>query len=103
MGGVIGINLVYDFIGHNYPDDLLKHVEHARKLGLLEALCFGTDFFHPDPSEERQTFHRQLGSSACFPPLLEVLSSVLSEEEKEMVAYKNFLAYLKREEKLELS
>jgi membrane dipeptidase len=106
MGGVVGINLVADFIGHKLPDDLLAHIEHARKLGVLDSLCFGTDFFYPDHSgldKDRILFHQELGSSACFPHLLLLLSEVLSHEEKEKVAYKNFLAYLKREEKLELS
>jgi len=108
MGGLLGINLVHDFIGPKYPDDLLAHIEHARELGLLDALCFGTDFFHPDPEslgfdKDRIMFHKELGSSTCFPTLLQVLSSALSEEEKERVAFKNFMAYLEREEKLLLT
>lgn len=105
LGGIVGINLVRDFIGRNYPEDLLRQVEHARTLGILDHYCFGTDFFHPDYEGGKKplgyiTFHKELGSSACFPHLLSALSKVLSNEEKEKVAYKNFLAYLEREEQL---
>lgn len=45
-GGVIGLNLCDFFVrsSGNYIEDLIKHLEHIRKIGGISCVALGSDF-----------------------------------------------------------
>jgi microsomal dipeptidase-like Zn-dependent dipeptidase len=90
-GGLIGLNFVRGFMG----EGLRGHIEHAKKLGLLDHLCFGADFFDdtelsPDLEYLRPMFHEEMADASCFPKVVELLESFLKPEDVEKIIFKNF-------------
>jgi len=93
--GVIGLNFVRRLVGSN-PEDFLRHVEHAENLGGLDHLCFGADFFndsgprqHPKPS-----YIAGFDNASCYPRLIELFRTILSEGQIEKIASGNLLQFL---------
>ncbi len=52
--GLIGVNLLREFIDRQRPEALAENIRHGFEIGAQDALCFGADFFctksHPDPT-----------------------------------------------------
>ncbi|MDX8431490.1 MAG: membrane dipeptidase [Candidatus Algichlamydia australiensis] len=80
--GLIGMNFYRQFVGPT-PDYFLKHIEHAKELGILENIALGADFFGglelpwllPSP------FFPGFNNSSCYPRYLKLLSTILTSEE----------------------
>jgi microsomal dipeptidase-like Zn-dependent dipeptidase len=102
--GLIGLNFFRFFVGLRWTD-LFEHVEHLLNLGAYEHLAFGADFFDinclgdslyrygPDGP-----FFPELGSSACYPRLLEGLNKHLGLSERTLraLSYENVHHFLER-------
>jgi len=98
--GVLGINFLRMFVGTRGPDDFLLHIEHADKLGGLNHLSFGADFFNEAdaPSELdylKPFFYEGYDNSSCYPKILNLFRKHLSEEQIEKIAFRNLLQFLK--------
>lgn len=93
--GVIGLNFVRRFLGSS-PEDFLRHVEHAEKLGGLDHLCFGADFFNDSGlrSNPKPSYLENFDNAACYPRLIELFRTILSESQIEKIASGNMLRFL---------
>jgi microsomal dipeptidase-like Zn-dependent dipeptidase len=99
-GGVIGLNFVRVFLGEQGPEDFIRHVEHADKLGLLDHFCFGADFFadHDVLPELRYLipfFNPGFDNAACYPKVIGLLEKHLPHAIVEKIAYKNLIEFLR--------
>jgi membrane dipeptidase len=107
--GLIGLNLFGPFIGNDHKM-ILKHIEHAVKLGGEKSLCFGADFF-PDQDfpyiqqkyNIKEGFFPELHDASCYPYLLSLCQKELglSDAQLQGIAYQNFHSYLKEQSILE--
>lgn len=98
-GGVIGLNFVRVFLGKQGPEDLIRHVEHADKLGLLDHFCFGADFFadHVLPPELQYMipmFNSGFENASCYPKVVGLLEKHLPHAIVEKIAHKNLTEFL---------
>jgi membrane dipeptidase len=98
-GGLMGINFVRVFLGGKGPDDFLRQLEHADRLGLLEKLCFGADFFKdrdlpPELQYLLPMFNPGFDSSACYPKVIELFKKHLPHGIVEKIAYQNLRRFL---------
>lgn len=96
-GGVIGINLVKDFIGPN----VLAQLEHALQLGIFQHISMGADFFYegnipPEYSQCLPMFHREFSDSSCYPRLFKLFHSLLTPEQLHDLAWRNLARYMER-------
>ncbi len=99
-GGVIGLNFVRIFLGKHGPEDFIRQVEHADKLGLLDHYCFGADFFadHVLPPERQYMlpmFNPGFDNASCYPKVIGLLEKHLPHAIVEKIAYKTLTEFLK--------
>jgi membrane dipeptidase len=98
-GGVIGINLLREFIDPADPAALEAHIRHGVSLGGVNALCLGADFFftagHPDRSRGPFFFteHEHAGR---YPAILHRLESDFGRAAVERIAWRNALSFIQR-------
>ncbi|MBR6957003.1 MAG: dipeptidase [Erysipelotrichaceae bacterium] len=92
-GGIMGINYCPDFISDNKDQnqipDIIKHIRHIIKVGGIETVALGSDF---------DGIETPIGMSDCSKTndLYDALvADGFSEEEIDMIFYKNFLRVLK--------
>lgn len=62
--GLIGLNFVRPFVGVDSPNNFVKQIEHAVKLGRPQGICFGADFFFTD---DVSPTHRKSAEELFFP------------------------------------
>jgi membrane dipeptidase len=98
-GGVIGLNFVRAFLGKHGPEDFIRQIEHADKLGLLDQYCFGADFFadHDVPPELHYLipfFNPGFDNASCYPKVIALLEKHLPRAIVEKIAYKNLTEFL---------
>ncbi|GAB5410982.1 MAG: dipeptidase [Chlamydiales bacterium] len=87
-GGIIGMNFYREFVGPT-PDYFIKHIEHAKKLGILNHIALGADFFGgldlpwllPSP------FFPLFDNSSCYPCYLQIVKTILTEEEVQRLCF----------------
>ncbi|MFZ0566022.1 MAG: membrane dipeptidase [Chlamydiales bacterium] len=97
-GGVIGFNFVKPFVGQKSPEDFMRHVDHAHKLGVQNHYCFGADFFFEDDfPHSSPAFYDRFGNAGCYQELINYLSTAYSLSELEKLAYKNLNNFLTRQ------
>lgn len=87
-GGVIGLNFVKHFIGK----DFAAHLEHAKKLGVFDAFCFGADFFCetqivPLLPSLVPFYYKEFSDASCYPKVIEQLA--LKQKEQEQLSFGN--------------
>jgi microsomal dipeptidase-like Zn-dependent dipeptidase len=98
-GGLMGLNFVRLFLGNQGPEDFIRQVEHADKLGLLDHFCFGADFFddHDLPPELQYLlpmFNPGFDKASCYPQAIGLLEKHLPRAMVEKIAYKNLTEFL---------
>lgn len=94
-GGIIGVNFLRAFLDNEQPERLFEHLIYGAKLN-EHVIAFGADFFYtqdfPDPS--RHPFYFPLAENASkYPSILDQLSSVLSVEQLQKLAYENVFRF----------
>ncbi len=101
--GLIGLNFVRRFVGDS-KEDFIKHLEHGLKLGALETLCLGADFYggmdipkHLLPDIEFPTFQEGFNDSSKTPLFLDFIEKNLSKEVAMNLGFNNAFNYLQRE------
>lgn len=106
-GGVIGLNFVRPFLGEDPVRGFIRHVEAFMKLGAVNQICFGADFFCDDDvvtlrpgsksySDSDEWFFQDYANASCYGRLLDLLKSELdlSEEALIKLAYGNLFQYI---------
>ncbi|MGR3973640.1 MAG: membrane dipeptidase [Candidatus Rhabdochlamydia sp.] len=97
--GVIGLNLVRHFLGEQGISDLVLHIEHAKRLGIENALCLGADFFAevdvaPKRSHLKPFFFKSFHTSACYPRLTELLHLSFDSHFIQQIMYNRLALFL---------
>lgn len=97
--GLIGLNFVRVFLGSQGPEDFIRQLEHADKLGLLDHFCFGADFFAdhvlpPERSYLLPMFNAGFDNASCYPKVVQLLEKHLPHAIMEKIAYKNLTEFL---------
>ncbi|HEX2578857.1 MAG TPA: membrane dipeptidase [Rhabdochlamydiaceae bacterium] len=102
-GGVIGLNFVRVFLGgplgRQGPEDFLRQVDHADKLGLLDRLSFGADFFAdhilpPELNYMLPMFNSGFDNASCYPKVIALLEKHLPRAMVEKIAHQTLLEFL---------
>ncbi len=96
--GLVGLNFVRPFLGPD-PAAFLRHIEHAQKLGGMNSLCFGADFFYdgdspPELNYLKPFYLNHFDNSSCYPRLLELLHGKLSNHQMKKLFYQNVFRFL---------
>lgn len=100
--GVIGLNMIRDFVGRDDPDNLYKHMQHIQSLGGEQNVCLGADFFFGgDVSPEsrktpEQLFFPSMSNASVYPQVLELWQtrSLIDKKILENVAHGNLIRFL---------
>ncbi|WP_284442006.1 membrane dipeptidase [Chlamydia gallinacea] len=77
-GGIIGLNIVNYFVGDSL-DSIKYHIAHAEKLGILNSLVLGTDFFY-EKSEDK--FFENCTTARDHPYLHQIIRNCLLKPEQ---------------------
>ncbi len=94
QGGVIGLNLYPDFVGKSPTvDTLFEHIDHCLALGGQNCLGFGFDIdgtegMYVSPLNENESIHDKV--------IELMLKHGYSDALVKKIAYKNFLAFFKK-------
>jgi microsomal dipeptidase-like Zn-dependent dipeptidase len=104
-GGIIGLNFVSSFVGKS-PDQFIEHWNCAKKLGALEQLVLGADFFAPDEDDfkilkewgMKDFFFEGYDNASCYPRLLELLHQGVGLTDKQCadLSWNNLLNFVRR-------
>jgi microsomal dipeptidase-like Zn-dependent dipeptidase/prolyl-tRNA editing enzyme YbaK/EbsC (Cys-tRNA(Pro) deacylase) len=90
--GLIGVNLLREYVDPERPEMLAEHIRYAMELGARNALCFGADYFymkaHPDRTRV-PFFHPGHEHSGRYQEILRSLDSLLDEEAQRSLAHGN--------------
>jgi microsomal dipeptidase-like Zn-dependent dipeptidase len=93
--GLIGLNFVHRFMGNGLPSDFLRQIEQASKLGLMDNLCLGADFFD-DREVSPRPYHADFGNSSCYPRFFQCVGEKFPADSLEKIGYKNIWRFLGR-------
>jgi len=91
-GGVTGINFAKDFLGEaplSTVCDMVKHIEHIRRVGGIEVIALGTDFDGISPQLEIENIG-QIEKLICG-----LKKNKFSDDDIEKIFYKNALRVIK--------
>ncbi len=99
--GLIGFVFCRDFVGKEDPYNMVRQLEHVRKLGGSKQCCFGADFFYDGdlpPAFRRPPedfFFPSYADSTAYGPLMDFWQKhlSLSSDQLEDVAYRNFINF----------
>ncbi len=95
--GLIGINLVRNYINDSSAEVLYDHISHGVKLGAEHLLALGADFFyalnHPDPSRYPIYYPGQDNASFYQEILKRVRELGKGQHFDEAMAFGNVLSY----------
>ena len=97
--GIIGANLIKDFMGKSGSGDLLKHINYAFENGYENNIAFGADFFWAPPGYKSDTgsfFHAEHQNASKYQSILESLSTNLSMEQLNKLSYLNAIEFIKK-------
>ena len=95
-GGMVGINFFYDFLeDHPEPrstiESVVRHMRHIKDVAGAEVLGWGSDYDGIPGTLE-------WGDSAGMPILLDALSPYFTDDELDLICWKNFVRVLKDNE-----
>lgn len=100
--GVIGLNFVRHFVGSSIGK-LIDHIDHAEKLGILDILTFGADFFDDtliaSKSELLPYFFCDFDNSSCYPHVASLFRKNLTEKIIQDISLTNLLNFFQRQKK----
>ncbi|BAE81267.1 zinc-dependent dipeptidase [Chlamydia felis Fe/C-56] len=89
-GGIIGLNTINYFVGSSLKD-LKQHIRHAEKLGILDKLVLGTDFFY---SDENEKFFPNCTTAKDHLNIHSILRENLKMEDADKVLWQSALQFL---------
>ena len=90
--GLIGMNLIRDFIGDD-PHDFIRHFQHGVQLGGERNLCLGSDFFGGIkldlPNVSFPIFQKDFDHAGQYQHYLDFLISELGKDLVQKIAFEN--------------
>lgn len=100
--GIIGLNMIREFVGRDNPNTLYEHMRHIQRLGGEKNLCLGADFFFgEDVSPENrktpdQLFFPSMSNASVYPEVLELWQTqhLIDRKLLENVAHGNLIRFL---------
>lgn len=101
-GGIIGMNLIRDFVGSESIENFSAQLEHFLSLDTERHLCLGADFFHDNdlPIAHRKApefyFFPDFSDASAYPRLIELWRShkVIPENLLGDICYNNVFRFL---------
>lgn len=96
-GGIIGVNFLRAFVNNGDSNALYQHINHGVKLGGINSICFGADYFNTDshPDRSRVPFYfKEHTDATCYPSIIEKISQLVSPDAIETISSKNVMNYL---------
>lgn len=88
-GGVMGINFCTDFINEHaeltYIEDIIKHIDHIKKVASINCIAIGTDF----DGIERTTEIDHAGEMEKL--IVALINHGYTDKEISLITYQNFL------------
>ncbi|WP_265130755.1 dipeptidase [Chryseobacterium oranimense] len=97
--GLIGLNLIKDWLDDKSPERLYEHIQHGLDLGGHDAVAYGLDFFHDKahPDQSRYPFFFEgYDDASAFNTINSRLEKDFSAELMEKISHKNALKFLER-------
>jgi len=95
--GIIGVNFLGAFVNNDDPNVLYEHMNYGIKLGGMNSICFGADYFstgnHSDPSRVPFYF-KEHEDARQYPSIIESISEQVSPDAIEGISSKNVMRYL---------
>ncbi len=106
-GGIIGMNLIRDFVGDSSPDNFSAQLEHFLSLKTEHSLCLGADFFHDEAMSVAYRkppefyFFPGFNDASAYPRLVSLWKShgVVSEQLLPDICCNNALRFFREPEK----
>jgi len=96
--GLIGINLLRDYVDQIHPERLLDHIQYGWDLDGKDVLTFGADFFyiHDMPDKSRLPFfHPEHEDASKYPLILNQLSkNGINQNTLKAFAHQNVLNFI---------
>ena len=96
-GGIIGVNFLRAFVHNDDPSILYEHMNYGIKLGGMNSICFGADYFstgnHPDPSRDPYYF-KEHENAGRYPAIIKSIHDEVSPDAIEAISSKNVMRYL---------
>jgi membrane dipeptidase len=96
-GGLIGVNFLRAFVNHDDPNTLYEHINHGLKLGGMNSVCFGADYYYTDshPDLSRVPFYfKEHADASRYPSILKSISEQVSEDLIDGIRSENVMNYL---------
>lgn len=94
--GLIGVNFLRAFVNNDNPNALYNHIEYGIKLGGIDTICYGADFFynksHPDKSRI-PFFFKNYENASCYSTINKQLTTKFDNQLVEKISYKNVLNF----------
>lgn len=97
--GLIGANLVRDFVDPEDPARLNDHVKHGLELGGAASLSFGVDYFYAsgcDGCAHGAYFFEEHAHAGKYPGILQSLEGVLDEQGLAAMSHENGVRFIER-------
>ncbi|MBB6369898.1 dipeptidase [Chryseobacterium shigense] len=97
--GLIGLNLIKDWLDDNSPERLYDHIQRGLDLGGENAIAYGLDFFHDKahPDKSRYPFFFEgYDDASAFNTINSRLENDFSAELMEKISHGNALKFLER-------
>ncbi|MBA3815121.1 MAG: membrane dipeptidase [Parachlamydiaceae bacterium] len=101
--GVIGLNFIRPFVGHESISNFSKQLEFSLQLGYPEGICLGADFFYPDDvsmehrKSPEQLFFPDFDQAGAYVKVIDLWKKelTLSHEQLKNICYNNLINFLK--------
>ncbi|WP_223559537.1 dipeptidase [Chryseobacterium lathyri] len=97
--GLIGLNLIREWLDEKNPERLYEHIQHGLDLGGEDAIAYGADFFydkgHPDKSRY-PFFFEGYDNASLFNTTNSRIEKDFSTEIMEKISHKNALDFIER-------
>lgn len=97
--GLIGLNLIKDWLDDESPERLYEHIQHGLDLGGKDTIAYGLDFFHDKahPDQSRYPFFFEgYDNASAFNTINSRLEKDFSPELMEKISHANALKFLER-------
>ena len=94
-GGIIGINFLRAFVNNDDPNVLYEHMNYGIKLGGMNSICFGADYFSTGNHPDRVPYYfKEHEDARQYPSIIKSISEQVSPDAIEGISSKNVMRYL---------
>ncbi|MGG5207560.1 dipeptidase [Chryseobacterium sp. MIQD13] len=97
--GLIGLNLIKDWLDDESPERLYEHIQYGLDLGGENAIAYGLDFFHDKGHSDKSRypfFFEGYDNASVFNTINSRLEKDFSPEMMEKISHGNALKFLEK-------